>query len=399
MLKSLEIRNFRSLESFQVAKLGRVNLIVGKNNSGKSSVLEALRIYAGNAQRGLLEEVAAGHDEKFRVRESEQSDLEQQFPFEDFFTGRQFPQGEDAGISIGEIGVNPNLFGEIGINADSLRIEHGFLHETEEVVTNDTGGTLETSTRIRRQRIPRVSAGNIETGTIRPALFVGKGDRWTNILLDSTSPRYRSAPIDVSGTLPCSVIPTQFISVDELADEWDKIVFTEYQKVVRQALQIISQDFDDLTFVRNDESSPALRREFRRSGKVKMSATSRPVPLNSLGDGILRVLQLVLKVFPAKDGFLLIDEFENGLHFSVQEKVWALLFELAQKLNIQIFATTHSWDCIESFAKTAIARQDIDGVLFRVGKSVRDSDRGRVIATVFDEQALYNITQADVEVR
>lgn len=399
MLKSLAIKNFRSLEDFQVAKLGRINLIVGKNNSGKSSVLEALRIYAGNAQRGLLEEIAVGHDEKVRGRETEQSDPEQQLPFEDFFAGRQFPQGEEAGIIIGEIGVNTNLFGEIGGNADSLRIEHGFLHETEEIITNEVAGSIETSTRTRRQRISRASAEKVETGIARQALFVGKGDRLTPIMLDSSASRYRAAPIDASGTMACSVIPTQFISIDELADEWDKIVFTEHEKVVRHALQIISPNFENLTFVRNDEGNPALRRELRRFAKVKMSDTPRPVPLNSLGDGILRVLQLVLKVFPAKDGFLLIDEFENGLHFSVQEKVWALLFELAQKLNIQIFATTHSWDCIESFAKAAIARQDIEGVLFRVGKSVRDSDRGRVIATVFDEQALYNITQTDVEVR
>lgn len=405
MLNSLDIRNFRSLENFQVSKLGKVNLIVGKNNSGKSSVLEALRIYAGNAQRGLLEEIAAGHDEKFRIRESDRSELgqqnlylDQQLPFEDFFTGRQFPQDEEAAITIGEIGATADLFGIRG-NADSLRIEHGFLHETEEVVTNAISGTLETSTRLRRQKISRVSAENIEIGTVRSALFVGKGDRMSPILLDSSMTRYRPAPIDTSGTLPCSVIPTQFVSIDELADEWDKIVFTEHQEVVKNALKIISRDFEDLVFVRNDENSPALRREFRRSAKVKMSDTPRPIPLNSLGDGMLRVLQLVLKVFSAKDGFLLIDEFENGLHFSVQEKVWGLLFEQAQKLNIQIFATTHSWDCIESFAKTAIARKDIEGVLFRVGKSVRDSDRGRVIATVFDEQALYNITQTDVEVR
>ncbi len=56
-LKSLHIKNFRMLEDFQVSKLGRVNLIVGKNNSGKSSVLEALRIYAGNANPNLLAEL------------------------------------------------------------------------------------------------------------------------------------------------------------------------------------------------------------------------------------------------------------------------------------------------------------------------------------------------------
>jgi AAA15 family ATPase/GTPase len=55
---------------FEVARMGRVNLIVGKNNSGKSSVLEALRIYAGNAQRALLESIANEHDERFRYAAS-----------------------------------------------------------------------------------------------------------------------------------------------------------------------------------------------------------------------------------------------------------------------------------------------------------------------------------------
>ena len=66
---------------------------------------------------------------------------------------------------------------------------------------------------------------------------------------------------------------------------------------------------------------------------------------------------------------------------------------------MQVFATTHSWDCIESFTKVAVARTETDGVLFRLGRSGRTSDQGRVIATVFDEAALQNITQQDVEVR
>ena len=79
--------------------------------------------------------------------------------------------------------------------------------------------------------------------------------------------------------------------------------------------------------------------------------------------------------------------------------MWALLFEMAERHDIQIFAPTHSWDCIERFTKVAVARTETDGVLFRLGRSVRSSDQGRVIATVFDEAALQNITQQDVEVR
>jgi AAA15 family ATPase/GTPase len=195
------------------------------------------------------------------------------------------------------------------------------------------------------------------------------------------------------------VIPTYFLLPDELASEWDKIVFTEHEEIVKQAMRIILPEFENLTFVHSDDQQVEIRTGRQRIAKVKLTNIPRPVSLSSLGDGMLRILQLSLKLVSAKGGFLLIDEFENGLHYSVQEKVWTLLFEMAQKLDIQVFATTHSWDCIESFAKVAHARQDIPGVLFRVGKSARKSDPGRVIATVLEEEALYNITQNDMEVR
>ena len=239
-----------------------------------------------------------------------------------------------------------------------------------------------------------------ETGELRQALQITKGERrYPPFFLDWSYPRPRSPLLESTNFIPCSVIPTQFISSDELADEWDKIALTEYAEVVKQAMRIIAPEFENLNFVRNDKSRTAARNSFQRSAKVKLSDMPRPVPLNSLGDGILRVLQLALKLFPAKGGFLLIDEFENGLHYSVQEKIWTLLFEMAERLDIQVFATTHSWDCIESFTKVAVARQDIDGVLFRMGRSVRTSDNGRIISTVFDEAALAKITQADVEIR
>ena len=68
-----------------------------------------------------------------------------------------------------------------------------------------------------------------------------------------------------------------------------------------------------------------------------------------MGDGINRILHIMLSMVNAQDGYLLIDEFENGLHYSVQEKVWKVIFTLAKSLNVQVFATTHSNDCIKTF--------------------------------------------------
>lgn len=388
MLDSLAIKNFRSLEDFTVEKLGRVNLIVGKNNSGKSTVLEALRMYAGNAQRPLLEAISVEHDEKVRIVEAERSDLDVPMPYQDLFTGRKFPTDDGTSIQIGSTTAPEDL----------LRIEHVLVMETEEAVIDGT--TVETTIRVRRRPVPKSEAA-ATLSELNQALQISKGSKlYPLILLDRSPSRTRFPMAESIGTTPCSMVATQFSSPDELADGWDKIVFTEHEEVVKEALRIIAPEFENLTFVRTEDArSLPARLVMQRGAKVKLSDVPRPVPLNSLGDGMLRVLQLALKIFPAKGGFLLIDEFENGLHYSVQERVWALLFEMAQRLDIQVFATTHSWDCIESFAKVARMREDIDGVLFRVGKSVRASDRGRVIATVFDEDALFNITQSEAEVR
>lgn len=388
MLASLYVKNFRVLEDFQVSKLGRVNLIVGKNNSGKSSVLEALRIYAGNAQASLLEAIAGEHNERSHLAENPSEEADGPLPFEEFLSGRQLKTDGENTILIGESPTHPDL----------LRIEYGALVESRTELTDERGQTA-TQLQMRFSPVPELATG-VEDALV-PSLRVTKRGSSRHIRFDRLRPvsPFRRRPQEpLGGELPCSVLPTQFISLDQLADLWDRIALTPQEHTVSDALRIISSDFEALTFVRNDRGD--LRgRPLERTARVKLRSYNRLVPLNSLGDGMVRVLQLTLKMFPARGGFYLIDEFENGLHFSVQEKVWRLLFTLAAELDIQLFATTHSWDCIESFARVARDVQDVEGLLFRVGRSVRTSDRNRVIATVFEEEQLYNITQADVEVR
>lgn len=380
MLNSLNIKNFRSLEDFQVTKLGRINLIVGKNNSGKSSVLEALRIYAGNANQALLDKIAQSHDEKHFLDQNLSEGLDASLPYEELFTGREFPIDE-CPISIGELESD-----------NALKIYHAYTVEKDYVVTDEQGNkeTIKRPVSMTQVDLKKFSQ------LVGEGLLIKKKDNAATIDFNKISAEFKRF-ITLPDSLSCSFIPTQLIAMNELANDWDSIALTEAEETVKEAMKIILPEFENLIFV--NDSSYGESKAVRRIAKVKIKSLPRPVPLNSLGDGMLRILQLVLKLFPAKGGFLLIDEFENGLHYSVQEKVWRLLFELSVKLDIQVFATTHSWDCIESFAKVAVDKKDVEGVLFRVGQSVRASDKGRVIATVFDEEQLYNITQSDVEVR
>ena len=389
MRTSLKIANFRALKDFHVCQLGRVNLIVGRNNSGKSTVLEAVRIYAGNAHRGLLEEIAQSHNEKYTVRDPELNQLQQELPFENFFSGRYFPKEDNQSIIIGDPKSDQPM----------LTLTHVYLLEYQEI-SSEESGLADPIT--RRRPIPKASIPDLseQNAVIRQAIMVRKGkENPSYIILDI--PRYGRRNIESSGVLPCSFIPTQFVSMNDLAKVWDNVALTEHEAVVNEALRYIAPDFQGLAFVESDEPRYVApgRREIQRVAKVAMSDSPRPISLNSLGDGMLRVLQLILHVFQARGGFLLIDEFENGLHYTIQENIWSLIFRLAEQLNIQVFATTHGWDCVESFSKVAKAQTETSAVLFRVGKSAKASNAGQIMATSFNKEQLYNITQLDAEVR
>ena len=393
MLNSLEIKNFRALEDFKVAKLGRVNLIVGKNNSGKSTVLEALRIYAGNAQRELLVDIAKSHDETYQLAELKFGDLNTAMPFEDLFTGRRLPD-DDTVIVIGESADSSQALRIIY----RISIDDNELKEDVEGLTDiQRSGFSQAVT--KNQYIALVEQRNADFVTKRESLIAIKNKKSASISLsDAFLTTRNSIRHEALGITPCSFIPTQLISIDELAKEWDNIVGTEHEEIVKQALRIILPEFQNIYFVQNNKTSSSSDGS-QRTAKVKLPNLPRPVPLKSLGDGMTRILQLALKLVSAQGGFLLIDELENGLHYSIQEKVWAWLFEIAERLDIQVFATTHSWDCIENFTKVAIANETTEGIVFRMGKSARTSNHEQIIATVFDKDSLYRMTQADIEIR
>jgi AAA15 family ATPase/GTPase len=370
-LDSLQIKNFRMLEDFTVERLGQVNLIVGKNNSGKSTVLEALRIYAGNGSQRLLEEIAQSRSEKHKLTEDD--DL-RELPFESFFYGRELTQ--HTVITIGQ-------------SEQILNIRQGFLKEV--IADRDIEGR---SVSFRKFESYWNINSDFDMDGVETAIFILRNEE----LLHRVRFRNRNYGVDNQVNFnfrPCSYVPTRSLSIEHIAKDWDNIVFSEYEDIVVDALSIVEPNLTNITFVQNKD----VRRVSDRLGIVKINGQKRPIPLGSLGDGITRVLQISLKVYAAKDGFLLIDEFENGLHYSVQEKVWQMIFEMAKKLNIQVFATTHSRDCIEAFSKVANDRVDVEGLLFRMGRSAKASDEGKIIATIFDEARLDRMTQSDMEIR
>ncbi|MCK6411782.1 MAG: AAA family ATPase [Azonexus sp.] len=388
MIDSLTIRNFRLFDELEIPKLGQVNLIVGKNNSGKSSLLEALSIFASQGNPATLSTLLGQHDENLRfdnpLANSDIGALESSFRH--FFPKRTFPERDGAPIYIGD--KNKDYF---------VQIEHRLFQEAFEEIQDEDGDIVR-----RLKRIPvEKDSPDLFSDQISPnqALHISTKHRsfWLDID-DSSHIRRRSRfGGGEPGAIPYVYVPTDFVTPEQLAGMWDKAALTEAENYLLQALQIIEEDVTGLAFVSKDEG--ALSREAKRVAIVKLKDEPSPIPLAGMGDGMTRVLQIVLSLFSAKGGILLLDEFENGLHYSVQKQAWDLVLFLAKELSVQVFATTHSRDCIEAFSAASIEDTKIDGMLFRFGKSVAANDRGRVFATVFTEERLGRLTEANIEVR
>lgn len=394
-LNSLRIRNFRMFDDFQVPSLGRVNLIVGRNNSGKSTVLEAIRILAARGNPRLLVSVLTDHDET-ALLESDPSGLGEELVangLKYLFPDRRFPLIDDSAIRIGEV------------DSDLLKIEHVFFRTESEEEQDEEGELFQH--RIKRIPVSKADPSGLSIDGVGQALLITNGQnsaisRSSLIEFDSMRARMRHSLWDagVISEIPCSLIPTHFIPQSDLSDLWDRVSLTSFEDKVLGAMRLIEPKLRGMAFIKAPIATPStnMRRTEVRIPVVKLEGSDERIPLNSMGDGMLRVLQLVLAILPAQGGFLLIDEFENGLYYGVQEAVWRMVFELAAELDIQIFATTHSQDCIKSFAQAAQKHPE-EGVLFKLARSRNAGDEEKIMATTYSEEQLAFASETEMEVR
>jgi predicted ATPase len=102
----------------------------------------------------------------------------------------------------------------------------------------------------------------------------------------------------------------------------------------------------------------------------------QPMPLRLMGDGAIQMARILLHSASVRDGILLIDEIDSGLHYSVLEDMWRTVRESARRFNVQVFATTHSWECIEA-AQSAFGDANPEEFLYH--RLERAKDHVRVV--------------------
>ncbi len=360
-LPSLAIEGFRGVDSLTLPILGRVNLFAGKNGIGKTTVLEAVQLYASRGNEDVVHEIVKKREE-FDLSAMQDIDDLELLNLDTLFFGRN-PELETR-VTIGPKG-----------NAEKIKIS----------VANEDDVF---SKHLRKEEIRSFANQGITFLKVE----YKKDFRLVSGLSDSRSPyrRIRRLPRE-NGWPPaivCHWMGPGILSNALIARFWDQVALTDEENIAVYALGLVMDDNVERITMVGDESN-----RFRGRKAIVRLGNQSPVPLKSLGDGAVRLFTTALAMTNCTGGFLLIDEAENGIHHSVQRHYWKMVLDIASRNNIQVFATTHSIDCVRGFSQAALESKE-DGVLFRLEKK----EQG-VKAIRYSEAELEAATRLDTEVR
>ena len=93
------------------------------------------------------------------------------------------------------------------------------------------------------------------------------------------------------------------------------------------------------------------------------------LPINLMGDGIRKIFSLLVLMYISRDGIILIDEIDNGFHYSAMRQLWSAILISAKEFNTQVFATTHNEDSIRGLVQS-VSNQDISQNLISAYKII-----------------------------
>lgn len=337
MLQGIRLENFRCFKDLEVSGFGTINLIVGRNNTGKSCFLDALGILTHPNLQSLLTTAhrrsppidgqAVEWDNLLSLlrREStEESGLSRR-------TRIVSPDGDSF-----ELSLEPNPQALLGRSPFLLHCQN-HLGQQWTFSENDSG----------HAKLEPGSAGY--TGATTP--YVGWDSR----------------------------------AIQTMAQHWDQLVTLGRESLVVEWLQVLDPELRKIQFTKSAY-------EGKRQG-IYLFRSNRTAPesLADQGDGLRRVLQIAIATQCAEK-VLLIDELELGVHFSALNQIWKTLLTIARHQNLQLFLTTHSLDCLQALARVA---RDSDLNLVR---AYRFRESGRHVVSYSGSDLLHAI-KSESEVR
>lgn len=364
ILSHIEIQRFRGLKKLSLTNAGKINLVVGRNDAGKTSLLESIRLliscdprYLRRANRNRMERKSISIEQSSRLAFFEaQSDVPM------LLTGELDSLHLSAQVSIERVQVQST----VPLNLE----EEEEVDETiESLLQPDYEIVLEVQTNGGAKAIIRQSMGEQEAV-------------WRQPRREMTGASFPKIP-------PLVWLGTNRAEIWAHARRYSHLYRAGGEELLLEILREIEPRLKSLVVLTNPDD--------RASASAVLEVDlglARTLPLDSMGDGFSSVIAIVSAIGTAENGICLIDEVENGIHYSLLPQMWRSAATAAQKYNTQIWATTHSYDCITAIHE---ALSDMPEML-RVHRLDRRQD-GDVVVHTFDHAMLGRALERGLEVR
>ena len=331
MLEKLKIENFRRFKKLEFTRLKRVNLIAGKNNTGKTGVLEALLMLLDNNWTKTLQTA-------FRNSTNIGDPTENYWKW---------------------------LFFNRDINRPII-----ITVETEEYRDCNVAFRLSgTSASLPAAYSHWWSTGQFDVFA-RPFTLKQTGRESTGI------------PSLSYGVVPLWVRPTD---PQKDAIDYDRVVLKDGgEERLEGLLRKIEPRLKNIRSIKPHGASLIY---------VDLGLKEK-IPAIHFGQGFIRLLSIYSELIASGKKVLLIDELENGLHHSLLTEIWRGLLNAAQQENVQVFATTHSYECIKAAHAAFAETMDYDFALHRL-----EEVKGDIIVTTYDKETLETSLANNFEIR
>lgn len=321
MIKNIEISNFKIIESLKLSSLKRVNVIAGKNGKGKTSILDSIFITNDIASPDCLIKPIA-----FR---GGSPDLTNNELWLSYF--RDFDRKNEISIK--------------------MELENGMKQETRVSIENIKSDT---------SNIGTVSSNVIERNQISPRSSY-RGDVLKIRKYDRSQPESLSMKMEVTQQISGNQLTSNLVKhgsgIDATATTFITTSSTINNTNTISVLGNLIKNKDTKSIIESmkEINDKILNIELGVLNQVPEilfdTGGDKLVGLSSMGEGVGELLTILVVSYSTKNGIILIDEIENGIHYSLMPSILKTLVSQSHRNNNQIFVTTHSSDVVNSIAK------------------------------------------------
>ena len=320
MLKDIDINFFKSISYLKIEDFKRINLFVGKNNSSKTTVLEAIFLTLGMSNPQLI----------LNINNLRGLILNQADDFRFIFNNLEYNS------KIKVIGMFDKQKREFTIEPSKDSVSE--LPHINKINSQNDFQTRNASTTVDE-------AVNQLKINFSIKEFQAREKKYSSKITFNNSNGFQSEPDKIyKEHLTGLFITSKTLFYSSLTKSLEKLIITKKEKALIGYLSKVDERIIDVKIGVNDVIYFDV-------------GLPRLIPANLIGDGVLKLMNILLAIIDYQNGFVIIDEIDNGLHYSVLKNLWKLIFDVSKEYKTQLFISTHNFETLK-YLKEVLEEDD-----------------------------------------